>query len=420
MNTDLFGEYTVLHQGESVGQLTVGAAGLMTEFTCTCVCPSTQVLRLAVLTGNDRMVLGVMMPAGDKFRFQKRYSKNDLNVLHLLSIEGALLLTKEEMAAPYEAEKRPVPNAPLEEPEPETTKQEGTNDEPIQAESSESEPAEPEPTEPEPTEPEPEKPESVEPERVESEIVEPELVESEITEPEHAYQESIEPEPARIEPEQTNGAGASEPESGEPESAEQEFFPEAIRPELIESELAEPAEPAEPEPANAQRSASPGAEGDGNAKPAEPETVWSESGSAEPAPARTTGPELARPLESIRPQSVAFTTYELEMVPAGDAPSNNMCAEPKPRAEEMEDLESAWTAEPEPQRHFADRELQMVCRAVDGALSKEGRNGMTLLAVPFETGKPFPLMPIFCFGEAIRIRGENYLLFRVRDGAIVG
>jgi len=86
----------------------------------------------------------------------------------------------------------------------------------------------------------------------------------------------------------------------------------------------------------------------------------------------------------------------------------------------MEDLESAWIDEPEPQRHFADRELQMVCRAVSGALSKGGKNGMTLLAIPFETGKPFPLMPIFCFGEAIRIRGENYLLFRVRDGAIIG
>lgn len=349
MNTDLFGEFTVLHKGESVGTLSVGAAGLMTEFICECVYPTAQVLRLAVLAGNDRAVLGVMMPEEDKLRFRKKYSKNDLSAMKIQSIEGALLITSEEASSPYDAAKHPVPK-PLLKLEPEKIEQERIEHEPIQPE-----PSVPEPTEREPAEPEPTRPESPE-------------------------SEPAEPEP--------------------------------------------PAAPIEPEPSESGQSGAADNELSSARKP-EPE----------PAGTAPSGSEYTEPVrqeqQEFRAEPVRIITYEAEHPPVEveSAP-----AEPLPRckAEEhcqgsgepearwREESGDTWQAEPETQLHFADKELQMLCRTVEGALKKKGVDGETLLAIPFDTDRPFPLMSIFCFGEAIRIQGKNYLVFRVRDGAITG
>ena len=98
----------------------------------------------------------------------------------------------------------------------------------------------------------------------------------------------------------------------------------------------------------------------------------------------------------------------------------NICIKEAPERCRVDITEDNWAQEPEPQRHFSDQELQIVCRSVNGAMKKKGRCGETLLAIPFDTDNPFPLMPIFCFGESIRIHGKSYLMFRIKDGCIVG
>lgn len=76
-----------------------------------------------------------------------------------------------------------------------------------------------------------------------------------------------------------------------------------------------------------------------------------------------------------------------------------------------------WLDEPEPERLFSDEELRRVCRDMYDTLSAVC-GGETLLAVPVESRRPFPAMPIFCFGEPKRIGGRDYVVFTIRGGQL--
>lgn len=78
-----------------------------------------------------------------------------------------------------------------------------------------------------------------------------------------------------------------------------------------------------------------------------------------------------------------------------------------------------WLAEVNPQNLFYDQQLRQACKSVKGALIKHLSDGCILLALPFNTGEPFPLIQIFCFGESMSISGKNYLVFRLKDGNLV-
>jgi len=120
MNSEILGKYIVLFEGDKVGSLNVYQKGLMIELECQCVCASAVVLRLAVLTGNSRKVLGVMMPEGDKLKFKKKYSKSDLKQLAIESIDGCYLITDQEAEQPFDITKIPaeINPAPKMQPEP--------------------------------------------------------------------------------------------------------------------------------------------------------------------------------------------------------------------------------------------------------------------------------------------------------------
>jgi len=68
---------------------------------------------------------------------------------------------------------------------------------------------------------------------------------------------------------------------------------------------------------------------------------------------------------------------------------------------------------------FADPELQAASQSVTGAMIRRQRE-LTELAVPFTVGTPFPLMPIFCFGQSAEIDGSSYLVFQIKNGNLVG
>jgi len=77
-----------------------------------------------------------------------------------------------------------------------------------------------------------------------------------------------------------------------------------------------------------------------------------------------------------------------------------------------------WTPHPDPGILFTDPDLIAACRHVTGALTRPCGGDCIELAVPFEAGSPFPLMPVFCRAEAAEISGNAYLLFRINNGKL--
>jgi Asp-tRNA(Asn)/Glu-tRNA(Gln) amidotransferase C subunit len=82
------------------------------------------------------------------------------------------------------------------------------------------------------------------------------------------------------------------------------------------------------------------------------------------------------------------------------------------------EYETGWMREDEPERLFKDRDIQKSCRDMTDTLIKV-EDGYTYLAVPIVRGRPFPAMPIFCFGSSRKINGKNYVIFKIKDGELL-
>lgn len=231
MSSDLYGEYIVNYERDKVGSLKISQKGLMTVFDCFCDCKTNQVIKLAILSDSGPKILGVMAPEGGKLKFNKKYSKNDLNQISLNNITEVLLLTEEEAK-------------------------------------------------------------------------------------------------------------------------------------LFSEESA---------------------------------SIFARNGEA-----NYSMEEQERDVGSY-PNSHAFSdVYKTDTLNSVN--------------KEIEKCSGKWWPSKNPQRLFCDEDLQKACENISNALEKYLDGGLILLAVPFDTGGPFPLMPIFCFGESMYIKGKNYLVFCLRDG----
>lgn len=73
-----------------------------------------------------------------------------------------------------------------------------------------------------------------------------------------------------------------------------------------------------------------------------------------------------------------------------------------------------WTWLEEPGRLLGE---PLLARAAgkEGALLRREEDGF-LLAKPFQTGRPFPLTPLFCFARIVELEGEAYAVFPFRAG----
>ena len=78
----------------------------------------------------------------------------------------------------------------------------------------------------------------------------------------------------------------------------------------------------------------------------------------------------------------------------------------------------SWRPISDPSVLFNDGDIASACRNVRGALTME-KEGVTLLAIPAAPEEPFPLMPVFCFGDSVRIGGVEYIVFKSRNGNFV-
>lgn len=81
--------------------------------------------------------------------------------------------------------------------------------------------------------------------------------------------------------------------------------------------------------------------------------------------------------------------------------------------------EMHWEEMAEPWKVFRDRELSRAAKGVYGALAAEvGKE--VFLAIPMDSERAFPPLPVFRFGEPAMIRGRSYVVFRLIDGVLVG
>lgn len=82
------------------------------------------------------------------------------------------------------------------------------------------------------------------------------------------------------------------------------------------------------------------------------------------------------------------------------------------------DNHELWQLRKDPSALFSDPDLAEISMKIAGALTRVG-DDLTFLAVPVSQNKPFPMMPIFCFGNLEFIDGESYLIFKIRDKILV-
>ena len=70
----------------------------------------------------------------------------------------------------------------------------------------------------------------------------------------------------------------------------------------------------------------------------------------------------------------------------------------------------AWKAAPDPEALFHAPWLQKRLRGAAGALVRTGQ-GRMFLALPYDSGKAFPLPTLFCLADVRSINGEKYAVF---------
>lgn len=72
--------------------------------------------------------------------------------------------------------------------------------------------------------------------------------------------------------------------------------------------------------------------------------------------------------------------------------------------------EGSWQSVPEPWELFRENQLRRQLQGIQGALVYHGGN-RRFVALPFDTGKPFPLTDMFCLARVRRIGQREYAVF---------
>jgi len=97
MHEHLVNEYAITFKSQTVGTLTVSQRGLMTHFSCTCTLSWSEVLRLAIQVGQQRIPLGVLVPDGNTLHLSKSFSKHALHQKGITTIDACTLITSTEL-----------------------------------------------------------------------------------------------------------------------------------------------------------------------------------------------------------------------------------------------------------------------------------------------------------------------------------
>lgn len=76
---------------------------------------------------------------------------------------------------------------------------------------------------------------------------------------------------------------------------------------------------------------------------------------------------------------------------------------------------NGWKPIARPRALFNAPGISEVSEEISGALTLE-RDGIVFLAVPLLPNEPFPMMPVFCFGNSEEIGGQEYVVFKIKNG----
>ena len=105
--------------------------------------------------------------------------------------------------------------------------------------------------------------------------------------------------------------------------------------------------------------------------------------------------------------------------PAAEAAvTGNENTEIKIEQEQRNEGEDMWQTCANPSEIFTDEDISHACRNVQGSLTRRQEDIM-LFAVPLRRDAPFPMMPVFCFGQWEKINGEEYVIFKVKNGQLI-
>lgn len=97
-----------------------------------------------------------------------------------------------------------------------------------------------------------------------------------------------------------------------------------------------------------------------------------------------------------------------------DESENTIKTAPQPLTAE----ESGWEESDEPSMYIAEGEFRHAFSECKKALiRREGE--ITYIAVPVIKGEEFPVMQLFCLGEAWKIGGELHLVFKVKGDKLI-
>ena len=93
-------------------------------------------------------------------------------------------------------------------------------------------------------------------------------------------------------------------------------------------------------------------------------------------------------------------------------------AENKLQPTEPMSVESAgWISETDPGSLLEEGEFRRLFSACKETLVR-CEDEITYLAVPIVKGEEFPVMPVFCLGEAWKINGGLYIVFKIHNGKL--
>jgi len=126
--------------------------------------------------------------------------------------------------------------------------------------------------------------------------------------------------------------------------------------------------------------------------------------------------------ESVRilPDNRAIYTHEARIaaspLPVADEDLDDI--NPYPTAQAVPASIPNWIPCSDPAALFTDPHLTAAGNRIREAMTRPQVDHIEL-AVPFDTGEPFPLMPIFCLGEVTDIGGRAHLVFQIKDGEII-
>ena len=76
-----------------------------------------------------------------------------------------------------------------------------------------------------------------------------------------------------------------------------------------------------------------------------------------------------------------------------------------------------WTPTDNPGGLFRDPDFSALCHGVTDALTRQTED-TTFLAVPVLPDAPFPMMPVFCFGDSGTVCGREYIIFKIKNGKL--